>query len=493
MNGNFQKDRILIYLAFLGALLIISFVIYLNHRADQQHLANTRLVIHTHKVLAESEFLFSTVKDAQRGQRGYLLTQEEEYLLPYYEAKKFIQQSLRNLQLLTNDDDVQQRRLVEIRKYINKTLTYWDTTIQINKDIGSFAAVSRVRSGKGKELVELIEQSVNHFQGLEEERLQQRQASFEKSKFNSQVSQLIGWLSSLFLLLFSFLLLHTRLRREEELSETLEKKVQMRTEQLQASNAELQSSLEELHNKNQELQRTNVDLDNFVYTASHDLRSPINNLDGFIKVLTSRLEGKTDKTEQEILAFMKDSVVRLNRTIGTLAEVARIRKEDQVKEDVFFEQVLGDVSSDIAPIIRETGTQIITSFGVEHLHYPYNHLRSIIYNLVSNAIKYRAPERPPVIKIETLQEKGGIGLIVSDNGLGLDENQLEKIFIMFKRLHTHVEGTGVGLYIVKRIIENNGGVIKVMSQKGVGTSFRIFFNTTPAENHQQQKHISTPG
>lgn len=480
MDYKFFNDRVIIFVAFAGALLIISFMIILSYRADKQHQLNTDWVIHTHRVLAESEQLYSSVKDAQRGQRGYLLVQDDDYLVTYNQARDKIGQSLDSLQQLTADNPAQQKRVTGFRKIIRQSLLFWDYTIRLNDEAGTKAAIALVKSRTGKKLVDELGLLINDFQQHEQGLLQQRQDLFEESKQSALLSRVVGWSSCILLLVMSFVTLITRLGREEELSGNLDKTVRIRTEQLQVSNQELQSSLEELDNKNKELVRTNVDLDNFVYTASHDLRSPINNLEGFIRVLKKKLTGKTTPAEEEILSFMEGSVSRLTRTIGALTEVARIQKEDQTTENVYFEQVLDDIKRDISPLIGESHARILSTFEVPSLHYPFNHLRSILYNLVSNAIKYRSPERVPAIGIRTWRDHEHVCLSVTDNGLGLDQNQLSKIFIMFKRLHTHVEGSGVGLYMVKRIVENNGGTISVQSQKNLGTTFLIHFNEAPA-------------
>ncbi len=101
-------------------------------------------------------------------------------------------------------------------------------------------------------------------------------------------------------------------------------------------------------------------------------------------------------------------------------------------------------------------------------------MRSIFYNLISNALKYRHPERNPVVDLKTEQLDDGILLTVKDNGLGISDANKEKVFSMFKRLHDHVEGSGVGLYIVKRIVTNAGGRIELESKLEEGTTFKIF-------------------
>jgi signal transduction histidine kinase len=113
--------------------------------------------------------------------------------------------------------------------------------------------------------------------------------------------------------------------------------------------------------------------------------------------------------------------------------------------------------------------EVIVSFS------PAN-LRSIVYNLLSNAIKYRVPERPSQVQLHAQQTPHAIQLTVQDNGLGMSEVQQRQLFGLFQRLHTHVEGTGVGLYITKRLVENAGGTIAVASQPHVGTTFTVTFS-----------------
>ena len=109
------------------------------------------------------------------------------------------------------------------------------------------------------------------------------------------------------------------------------------------------------------------------------------------------------------------------------------------------------------------------------LKFSKKNFRSIINNLLSNAIKYRHPDRKPIIKINLKNLPEWTLLSIEDNGLGVSEDQKNKMFSMFKRFHDHVEGTGIGLYIIKRIIDNAQGKIEVTSAKGIGTKFDIYF------------------
>jgi PAS domain S-box-containing protein len=234
---------------------------------------------------------------------------------------------------------------------------------------------------------------------------------------------------------------------------------------------------EQLAEKNRQLTTLNTDLDNFIYTASHDLKSPIANLEGLLTLLDPKLKGKTDHTEQKMLLLMGQAVGRLKQTIADLAEIAKVQKQtDEPSEQVRFEEVLEHVRLELEAEMKAANVILTTRLEVETIRYPVQNLRSTLYNLISNAVKYRSPEREPRVEVRTYGQAGYTVLSVADNGLGIPARQQHKLFTLFKRLHTHVAGTGIGLYIVKRIVENYGGHIEVESRENQGVLLRFTSN-----------------
>ena len=250
-------------------------------------------------------------------------------------------------------------------------------------------------------------------------------------------------------------------------------------EELAAINEELQATNEELLDTNQQLIRTNVDLDNFIYTASHDLRAPIANIEGLLHALTQQLpEGSaTDTQVLVILQMMQGSVERFQKTIDHLTDVTKLQKEHvQPRQTVDLAAVVEEVRLDLAPLLESTKAQLEVAVDqCPTISFSQKNLRSVVYNLLSNALKYRHPSRQPKVYIHCQQVEGYAKLQVQDNGLGLDAAQQVRLFGMFQRLHDHVEGTGIGLYMVKRMVENAGGNIQVESQPGVGSTFTVSF------------------
>lgn len=235
----------------------------------------------------------------------------------------------------------------------------------------------------------------------------------------------------------------------------------------------------EIEVMNKELLAINADLDNFVYAASHDLKAPISNIEGLVLALTDYLSDDTLASEmvQELIALIHSSIDRFKKALCDLTEVAKIQRE--AGDDVAFinfKDVVGEVLLDFKSNLKKTGAIIETNISEEDaVRFSAKNIRSIVYNLISNALKYHAPDRPPRIRIFTEYTPETIMLAVADNGLGINMADEDKIFSMFKRLHDHVEGSGIGLYIVKRIVENAGGRIEVESRLGEGSIFKIYF------------------
>ncbi|MGV3503266.1 MAG: sensor histidine kinase [Adhaeribacter sp.] len=230
---------------------------------------------------------------------------------------------------------------------------------------------------------------------------------------------------------------------------------------------------------NEELLTTNADLDNFVYAASHDLKGPILNIEGLMEALLEYLPPETlaSPAVRKVTDLIQGAVDRFKRTVSDLTDITKIQR--QAGDDVGFislSEVVSEVLLDFEGAIAAAGARVETSLAPEAvIRFSAKNLRSIIYNLVSNALKYRDPDRLPHIRIFTETGPDQVQLSVADNGLGLNLADQDKIFSMFKRLHDHVEGSGIGLYIVKRIVENAGGSIALSSTLGQGSTFRISF------------------
>ncbi|RZK24574.1 MAG: PAS domain S-box protein [Hymenobacter sp.] len=237
--------------------------------------------------------------------------------------------------------------------------------------------------------------------------------------------------------------------------------------------------INDLKQANEQLRRANVDLDNFIYTASHDLKAPISNIEGLLLALEHELPaaGRVGDVPH-MLMLMQQATERFKRTILHLTDVSRLQQaHNQVPEPVGLAAIIEAVRLDLLPLLAQTQGQVVVQVPADLLlTFSEKNLRSVVYNLLSNALKYHHPNRVPQVRLASYQQEAYTVLTVEDNGLGLDlAHGQDKLFALFQRLHTHVEGTGIGLYMVKRIMENAGGRIEVESQLGQGTTFRVYF------------------
>lgn len=268
------------------------------------------------------------------------------------------------------------------------------------------------------------------------------------------------------------------------MNEELESRVNQRTTQVIKANRELEKEIEirkkaekNLIVRNAELVRINADLDNFVYCASHDLKSPVTNAEGLLTVLKEELASANPEV-QFLIEKLEQSVVQMHRTIHELTDVSKVQPSaDDEQEKIAFAEVYAEVYNDLSDEINKAEVTIHTHFEEQpEVWFSHKHLKSVMYNLISNAIKYRSPDRAPLISISTSDKGNFIVLSITDNGIGIDlQKHKKKIFSLFKRLNDNVEGSGVGLFIVKRIMGINLGKIEVESKVGEGSTFQAYF------------------
>lgn len=238
-------------------------------------------------------------------------------------------------------------------------------------------------------------------------------------------------------------------------------------------------SSEELKNKNKQLTEKNDLLDSFVYRVSHDLKNPLHNLTSLVQMLKLTMgEIEENSSVDKILSHMDRSTDTMLVRIQDLLELSRMETFLNSKPVlVNLEDELQLILEDQNPAIEQNQASVTFDFSaLSEVNFVLENMRSILSNFLSNSIKYRSPDRQPMIAVRTQRFEKEFCLSFSDNGMGIDlEKDGKKLFAMFERLHNHVEGSGVGLFIIKRIVDTAGGRIEVKSSVGVGTTFNIFF------------------
>jgi signal transduction histidine kinase len=244
----------------------------------------------------------------------------------------------------------------------------------------------------------------------------------------------------------------------------------------------LENQKKELETLNTSLRVKNDSLDSFVYRVSHDLKAPIINITSLLGLVKKRVPIE-DKFLGQTFGYIDDSIKRLQTTIYDLLEVSRIERNlNAEKEEQDIYEVLVGIKEQFREMIRKEEAEILTDFrdGGALVFFSEANLKSILSNIISNAIKYRSPDRKPVISLTTVMEGDYLKLTIEDNGIGFDmKRHGDNLFKMFARFHSHVEGSGVGLYIVHKLIIDNGGKIVVKSEVSKGTIFNLYFKMNP--------------
>jgi signal transduction histidine kinase len=245
---------------------------------------------------------------------------------------------------------------------------------------------------------------------------------------------------------------------------------------LEQQNELLSKTLDEKSNDllltNQQLVAHNNELQQFSYTISHNLRGPVASMLGLINIYH---HANTPEEGKQILTLLQQSTESLETVIRDLNKIIDIRNDKfSIFEDFSLEHELNLIKKTLNPFIRTNEAHIESDFQVDQVTSVKAYINSILYNLISNAIQYRAFDRKPEIRISSRIFNDHILLEVSDNGLGIDLTKFSgELFKLYKRFHTHTQGKGLGLYLVKQQVEKLNGQIEIESKPDEGSTFRI--------------------
>lgn len=241
-------------------------------------------------------------------------------------------------------------------------------------------------------------------------------------------------------------------------------------------NMELVDKNNQLTETNEELIRHNNELQQFSYTISHNLRGPVASLTGLLRLID---QDHLNEVNREIFGHLTASVSALDVTIKDLSNIIDLRNDlTRIKQKLSLQHEINEIINLLKKDIDDKRVTIITDFQEPYVYSVRPMLHSILYNLISNGIKYRSMERKPILSISSGQKNGRIEITVKDNGLGIDmANFGHKLFGLYKRFHTHTEGRGLGLFLVKLQVEALDGTIEVESTLNKGTTFKLSFES----------------
>ncbi|MCA9547242.1 MAG: hypothetical protein KC613_22725 [Myxococcales bacterium] len=252
-----------------------------------------------------------------------------------------------------------------------------------------------------------------------------------------------------------------------ELQRSLEEKVEARTEALRREVAAREEQA-------RVLQRSNAELERFAYVASHDLQEPLRTITSFTQLIDQRLGPELDPKSRRYFGFVVDASTRMSRLISDLLQYARVGSTALAVGPVDLDEVMGEVQDDLRGILGAASARLeVGALGVVSADRAL--IQQCMQNLVQNAVKFRR-EEPPVVRVWAEQvEDELVAIHVADNGIGIEPRFQDRIFELFRRLHTRseYEGTGIGLTIVQRVAERHGGQATLRSVPGEGSEFVV--------------------
>lgn len=421
-------------------------------------------VNHSQQTLQKLESVLSSLKDAETGQRGYLLTAQESYLEPYTTAIGRIDRDIAQLKRLTATNRSQQQQLASLEPLIRSKLAELKQTIDLKKNQSSAAAKQLVLTNQGKELMDRIRATIQQLQEQEQEQLRDWLKEKELDAHSGQWTFFLGVIFTL----FAFYLVYRTVQQEtsdrkqaeasfRQLNEQLEAKVQERTSELNETNANL------LH--------SNRELEQFAYVASHDLQEPLRAVNSYAQLIVRKYQGNLDAKADKYLGYIMDGATRMQQLIDDLLSFSRVGTQGKPLKPTDGEAVLSQVLDNLQIAIAQSHA-VVTHDPLPTIMGDEIQLIQLLQNLISNAIKFRR-EEPPKVHVSAEHRENEWIFSVRDNGIGMEPEYFDRIFMIFQRLHSRSEypGTGIGLAVCKKIVERHRGRIWLESTPGVGTSF----------------------
>jgi signal transduction histidine kinase/CHASE3 domain sensor protein len=580
----------LLKIIFIISLLLIIVISALSYKHINSLSKSAQLVVHTHKVQIELEQLLSNLKDAEIGQRGFIITKDSIFLQPFTNARAKVNESFNTLKILTADNPRQQSNLDSLYVMIGGRFRILVSTLQIAIQKNSNIKQLSENMVKGKDMMDKIRRHITSMNSLESEYLMQRQKKYEYEDYLTPVFALLLSLFSILVFTLSYLKINKDLtafkkanekltitaeaiKQAEEIGDfgswqwDLETKKYFFSDNLyrlvgcppQSFDADLKSFLELIHpddrhliiegsdkvlnegitsihffriirkdgeliyvksiskllvdvmgkkivigltanitkdylanlalnDINRVLKESNAELSSFNHVASHDLQEPLRKIETFISRINEDEMQNMSEAGKGYFAKIETAASRMRQLINDLLLFSRANKAEKVFTDTDLNIALKNVTQEMAQSIEEQKA-IIQSAPLPELAVIPFQIQQLFTNLIGNSLKYCKPGAVPLINIECAliiakespllqsgSDKEYYKISFTDNGLGFEQRYAENIFMPFKRLHeaSAYPGTGIGLSICKKIIENHSGFIYAEGKPGIGATFTFF-------------------
>lgn len=464
LSNNAAK---LIFATTAIVLLAISYILYQQIKTlfyAQEQLNETNIV------KLKLEQTLSSLKDAETAQRGYLLTHDSIFLQPYYGANEKARKLIGEVRELTSKSRLQQNDVNVLETFADVRFKTFNHVISQYDDPKINAETRKMHLLRGMAAMDSINYYIDRIVGRENGLVVQREAANRKYHFLTPFFAVLLMMVAIGVLAFSYGKIIEQLNRTRKLLSKLKK---------------LNNQLKD---KNHKLQLYNKELDSFAFIASHDLKEPLRKILTYTAMVENSEQDRLSEEGKNNFRRIKYAAGRMQNLLDDLLMYSHVTMGEKSFEQVDLNKVLKEVMSDLKEEISEANALIQTR-DLPVIHGMPFQIKQLFENLVSNSIKYRQAQLPPAIKIEGAvvsrkeikeefpkESSRYYKLYVTDNGLGFEQTYADKVFKLFQRLHTKsgLPGTGIGLTICKKIVDNHNGFIKAVSEVNKGTTFEIY-------------------
>jgi signal transduction histidine kinase len=477
-HAGFVRSTVLFMLIGTGILLGIVFATF---GLVEKTSATFDYIIVERDIRRTSADLIQNLIDAETGQRGYILTQDDSFLAPYDQALSGMNSNLELLSQRVRGRPIKQEQMPELERLVQSKLSEMARTIELVKSGQRDAAIRLVQTEVGREVMDQIRAIVDEFKQKSDSNVDQGVRDQVEATTQLQWITVGGGIAILAVMGGAMVIVYQHVRellkarREvEHLNAGLEARVSERTEDLMQAN--------------QEIQR-------FAYIVTHDLRAPLVNIMGFTAELDTSLKSLqayvladgTSVSEEmirdarlaasedlpEAIGFIRSSTKKMDGLINAILKISRDGRRQLKPEPVELKTMLETIAASLHHQISEGDGQVSLDVKAANLVTDRLSVEQILGNLFDNAIKYKHPERPLELAVRTAPEgRHMVRIEVQDNGRGIAEQDQERVFELFRRAGQQDKtGEGIGLAHVRSLARNLGGEITVSSRLGEGSTF----------------------